>query len=283
MALLELFWLALFVISGGLLFNDRFRRNWFAVGIAGLLVNLFLFYLVCFVSLNSVLEVGVNLARKMLRVDLQNWKGSLRVLEHQRPLVELAAREVLLKRNLRIIRPVYDRENDRWRYEFSLWRAGPLVFIIAGLMATAFQWLGAGAQSPTSTDSKAGRPKVAPAAVNTGGREDIQQPTQSKTQNPVGRESHEIPVTSTKAESAISLTFIDEGGVEYALSKNADGFVLKSSSMTLYLGNSCDAYSPEHGKGRWGWANGRFAIELQNVNFGFPMQSPPFDDLRCRL
>ncbi len=82
---------------------------------------------------------------------------------------------------------------------------------------------------------------------------------------------------------ASARNYTDSDGVTYSSSLNDDGAVLKSESAKLYLGKSCDAYSPQFGKGTWGWANGGVAVELNGRRIGFPRQESPFEDLRCRF
>lgn len=77
--------------------------------------------------------------------------------------------------------------------------------------------------------------------------------------------------------------YVDGSGVGYTMAKNMNGIVLKSKTVTLYLGKNCDAYSPKYGKGTWGWANGGVTVELEKKRIGFPRQDSPFDDSRCRL
>lgn len=45
MTVLEIVWLLLFVVSGGLLFNERYRKNWIAVGLAAAIAITATYYL----------------------------------------------------------------------------------------------------------------------------------------------------------------------------------------------------------------------------------------------
>ena len=61
-----------------------------------------------------------------------------------------------------------------------------------------------------------------------------------------------------------------------------------SPRVTIYLGVSCDAYSPQYGNGVWGWANGGTRVTFADGRvIGFPRQV--LDDLidrskgRCGL
>jgi len=80
-------------------------------------------------------------------------------------------------------------------------------------------------------------------------------------------------------------TLVDGNGVEYTTTKNQHGVVLKSRKATIYLGKGCDAYSPQYGKGTWGWANGGVLVELSKKKIGFARQESPFgsNDSRCLL
>jgi hypothetical protein len=58
-----------------------------------------------------------------------------------------------------------------------------------------------------------------------------------------------------------------------------DGARLDSSNATIYLGVSCDVYSPQFGYGSWGWANGGTKVTfVKNGSIGFPQQVPSFQD-----
>lgn len=74
-------------------------------------------------------------------------------------------------------------------------------------------------------------------------------------------------------------------GERYLITLNENGAVLKSENDVLYLGNSCDAMSPRHGRGTWGWANGGWRVEFSDSTIGFPRKDPPFafSDDRCRF
>jgi hypothetical protein len=80
-----------------------------------------------------------------------------------------------------------------------------------------------------------------------------------------------------------SLAYVDGSGVEYKMTKNKQGVVLKSQSATITLGKNCEAGSPQYGKGTWGWANGGVLVNLKKKRIGFPQQDSPFNNNRCRL
>lgn len=80
------------------------------------------------------------------------------------------------------------------------------------------------------------------------------------------------------------------GGIEYSMSANDNGWVLRSLSPvvrttgfgagteyvrgieTIYLGKSCDAFHKVFGSGTWGWANGGFVVQFGNNRFPFGRQ-----------
>ncbi len=73
---------------------------------------------------------------------------------------------------------------------------------------------------------------------------------------------------------------LSDGRHEYSVTKNKDGAVLRSQRATLYLGKDCDAYSPEYGQGRWGWANAGFAVSfpVKGKSFSFERQETPVEE-----
>lgn len=83
--------------------------------------------------------------------------------------------------------------------------------------------------------------------------------------------------------SSTSLAYVDGSNQSYTISKNQHGVTLTSKKTTIHLGNKCDAYSPQYGKGTWGWANGGLMVELGTKQIGFPRQESPFGDGRCPL
>jgi hypothetical protein len=83
--------------------------------------------------------------------------------------------------------------------------------------------------------------------------------------------------------SMAASAFVDSAGTLYTMTKNRNGIVLKSNKAILYLGKNCDAYSPQYGKGTWGWANGGVLVGLEKKTIGFPRQDSPFDDNRCPI
>ncbi|MHA7870442.1 MAG: hypothetical protein ACX93U_23465 [Salipiger thiooxidans] len=85
--------------------------------------------------------------------------------------------------------------------------------------------------------------------------------------------------------------YVSSDGHEYALTCNADGYVLTSlapvsrfrgqgadtqvtkRTEVLYLGQSCDSFLDVAGTGSWGWANGGFGAEFDTgLRVMFPRQ-----------
>lgn len=83
--------------------------------------------------------------------------------------------------------------------------------------------------------------------------------------------------------SSVSFAYVDGNNQSYSTTRNQHGVTLKSKKTTIHLGKQCDAYSPQYGKGTWGWANGGLLIDLGSKQIGFPRQESPFDDGRCPL
>lgn len=67
-------------------------------------------------------------------------------------------------------------------------------------------------------------------------------------------------------------SYLDGKGNEYTASINQHGAVLRSDRIAIYLGRTCDAYSPQYGTGSWGWANGGFLVTFKSLTIGFPHQ-----------
>lgn len=91
-------------------------------------------------------------------------------------------------------------------------------------------------------------------------------------------------LAKAEQQPAEPLTYTAGSGVTYTLSLNQHGGVLSAENDKLYLGRNCDAYSTEHGKGSWGWANGGFIITFENLSVGFPRQEIEIGNQHgCRL
>lgn len=82
-------------------------------------------------------------------------------------------------------------------------------------------------------------------------------------------------------ENCIALT--DSEKNKYVTTRNKDGVKLVSNKLTIFLGNGCDAFSPDYGWGNWGWANGGVIVNFGTGSIGFPRQDSPFEDGRCAI
>lgn len=78
-----------------------------------------------------------------------------------------------------------------------------------------------------------------------------------------------------------SLTLTDGDGISYAVSRNDDGVVLESDNAAIYVGVSCDAFSPQYGKAAWGWRDGAMTIDFGNRQIVLKTPTPEFADARC--
>lgn len=86
---------------------------------------------------------------------------------------------------------------------------------------------------------------------------------------------------------------LSSDGWIFDVTQNANGFVFRTQQdmaryteagansqwaitpVTIFVGKSCDTFSPELGEGRWEWANGGFIITAGGRRFAFPRQEPP--------
>ena len=106
--------------------------------------------------------------------------------------------------------------------------------------------------------------------------------------DPMIRFAITILLLTSAAAQAQNRTHVDGTGTRYSYSANADGGVLTpmDGGAALYLGRSCDAYSPGYGTGTWFWANAGFSVEFPDKQFGFARQElfpHPAPDSGCRL
>ena len=62
---------------------------------------------------------------------------------------------------------------------------------------------------------------------------------------------------------------------------NADGLALKSDNATIFIGVSCDAFSPQYGKASWEWRAGRLTVDFGNRQVAFETPAPKFTDGKC--
>ena len=90
--------------------------------------------------------------------------------------------------------------------------------------------------------------------------------------------------TYVSQPSTTAITYTDDSGEIYVYSRNNNGFVLNSNNTALFLGKSCDAYSPQYGNGNWGWTNGGIFIHLPSKNIIFGQHQELLEnDGRCAI
>ena len=75
--------------------------------------------------------------------------------------------------------------------------------------------------------------------------------------------------------------YVEGRGGVWHHKENAYGAALRQGRIVIYLGRNCDVFSPQLGRGRWGWANGGVLITAGARRLGFPRQDPPVRDPRC--
>ena len=80
---------------------------------------------------------------------------------------------------------------------------------------------------------------------------------------------------------AAQIGYVDGDGATWRAAQNRHGAVLRGDDIVIYLGRSCDAVSPQLGRGRWGWANGGWLVAFPGRRIGFPRQEAPVPQARC--
>jgi hypothetical protein len=82
-----------------------------------------------------------------------------------------------------------------------------------------------------------------------------------------------LPILSAAQEPN---TLTSSEGEVFVVNCNDDGYVLTYAPQgdAIYLGRSCDVYSPELGKGQWCASNGGMLVDIGQVPIGFPRQAP---------
>ncbi len=88
---------------------------------------------------------------------------------------------------------------------------------------------------------------------------------------------------SAETPTASIQTIDGSNGIKYEIQDVTNGKLLESVNSTITLETSCLASSPQHGNGKWSWANDSVQVEFDNETIGFPHQDPPFDDPRCPM
>lgn len=75
--------------------------------------------------------------------------------------------------------------------------------------------------------------------------------------------------------------YVEGRGAVWHHRVNAHGAILSRGPILIYLGRNCDDYSPQLGRGRWGWANGGVIVTAGRRRLGFPRYDPPVRNARC--
>ena len=73
--------------------------------------------------------------------------------------------------------------------------------------------------------------------------------------------------------TTFAASYAGSDGQRYSSAPNSSGVVMRAANgITLYLGRSCDAFSPQYGAGSWSWANGGFTVRFPRKTIGFGRQ-----------
>ena len=83
---------------------------------------------------------------------------------------------------------------------------------------------------------------------------------------------------SSKIIGKNNFDYYDGKGVGYKSQKNNNGMIFKSSDLTIYIGKSCDVYSPEIGNGNWKLIDQGFIIYIGDNAIYFPRQTLDIDN-----
>jgi len=85
-----------------------------------------------------------------------------------------------------------------------------------------------------------------------------------------------------ETRSSSSPTAVTDGdGISYSVSRNDDGIVLESDNAAIYVGVSCDAFSPQYGKATWQWRDGSLTVDFGNRRIVFATPKPGFANATC--
>lgn len=90
-----------------------------------------------------------------------------------------------------------------------------------------------------------------------------------------------VAADATAETSTAPVSLTDADGITYSARRNDDGLVLESDNATLYVGSSCDAYSPQYGKASWKWVEGSLTIDFGNRRIVLRTPEPKFARSTC--
>lgn len=70
---------------------------------------------------------------------------------------------------------------------------------------------------------------------------------------------------------------------DWTFTRNADGVVMASATRNamIYLGNDCDAMSPQYGNGAWTYGNAEWSVKVGTEQFKFLGNAPPLVSAKC--
>jgi uncharacterized protein len=73
--------------------------------------------------------------------------------------------------------------------------------------------------------------------------------------------------------------------VNWQFTRNSDGVVMTSTARgaTIYLGNDCDAMSPQYGNGAWTYSNAGWSVQVGSKQFKFSQIAPPLAIHKCEV
>jgi hypothetical protein len=84
------------------------------------------------------------------------------------------------------------------------------------------------------------------------------------------------------AAGAHGAHYVEGRGGVWHHRENDHGAALRRGRIAIYLGRNCDVFSPQLGRGRWGWANGGVIVTAGARRLGFPRFDPPVQRVRTR-
>lgn len=91
-----------------------------------------------------------------------------------------------------------------------------------------------------------------------------------------GQAAFAAPAAPPAVPAQDGARYMSDRGHAFALGCNVDGQVMTRvpQGENVYLGRSCDAWSPDFGAGRWCASNGGFVVEVGPLTMVFPRQEP---------